>query len=73
VPTAIMARICLALADPDLNKGDGLSKNGIEGAVKGKAQVIRYALELLISKGHVAVEQHGQAKMHKLVRPFPDD
>lgn len=67
-PTAIMARICETLAAASA----GLSKNAIEGAVAGKAATIRYALELLVAEGYVAVESRGQAKLHKLAREFPD-
>jgi len=67
-PTAIMARISTAL---DGVTG-GLSGNAIEGAVKGKRETIRYALELLISEGYVSVERRGNARIHRLVQPFTD-
>ena len=66
-PTAIMTRISAALAEIT----GGLSGNAIEGAVKGKRDTVRYALELLISEGYVSVERRGNAKIHKLVNPFP--
>ncbi len=66
-PTAIMTRISAALAEIT----GGLSGNAIEGAVKGKRDTVRYALELLISEGYVSVERRGNAKIHKLVHPFP--
>lgn len=68
-PTVIMGRICAALAPVP----GGLSKNAIEGAVTGKATAVRYGLELLVSEGYVAEEKVGAAKLHKLVRSFPDE
>jgi hypothetical protein len=67
-PTAIMASISVVLAASP----GGLSKNAIEGAVRGKATVIRYALELLVGAGHVRVEPLGRAQVCKLVRSYPD-
>jgi len=67
-PTAIMTAISNALTAAPA----GLSKNAIEGAVTGKATTVRYALELLVSEGYVAVERRGPASYHKPVRPFPD-
>lgn len=68
-PTAIMGKICDALASAP----SGLSKNSVEEAVRGKATTIRYALELLISDGYVVAERNGSAWVHKLLKPFPND
>jgi hypothetical protein len=67
-PTAIMTRISAVLAEVT----GGLSGNAVEGAVKGKRETIRYALELLVSEGFVQVDRRGQTKIHKLVKPFAD-
>jgi hypothetical protein len=67
-PTAIMARIAKVL---EASAG-GLSKNAIEGAVTGKAAVIRFALETLINEGYVAAERRGPASIHRLVKPYAD-
>jgi hypothetical protein len=68
-PTVIMGKIARVLESAP----NGLSKNAIEGAVTGKATVIRLALEMLVGEGYVAVERHGASSIHKLVRPFADD
>ena len=68
-PVQLMEAICTALAQVP----DGLSGNEVEGAVTGKGTVIRWGLKLLVTEGFVAVESRGQAKIHKLVKPFPDD
>ena len=65
-PTTIMAHICEALAATPA----GLSGNAITGLVKGKATVIRGALELLVAEGFVEIEQQGSARVHRLVRGF---
>ena len=54
-----------------------ISKNGIETAVRGKAEHVRLALELLITETYISVEK-GQrgAFLHRVERPFrevPDD
>ena len=68
-PTAIMAKVAAALDGSAI----GLSGNAIEGAVGGRHDVVRYALELLINDGYVVVEKQGAAKIHKLMKPFRDD
>jgi len=68
-PTVLMGRVCEALA----GKPHGLSGNAIEGAVTGRREAIRYALETLINEGYVIVERQGAAKVHKLVKPYADD
>jgi hypothetical protein len=68
-PTGIIRAINKALAQVPR----GLSKNAIEGAVTGKRETIRLALELLVSEGYVTVERAGPAILHKPARPFPDD
>lgn len=68
-PTAIMAKISATLD----GKPDGLSANAIEGAVTGRRNTIRLALELLIADGYVVVERKGSAHKHKLTKPFADE
>lgn len=67
-PTLIMQRISDALA----LLPEGASKNTIEGAVKGRAEHIRIALERLQDEGYVALSpgaRKGQLVL-KLVKPF---
>ena len=68
VPTEIMTRLSQVLAATP----GGLSKNGVEGAIRGKAATVRYALEKLIDGGYVTVEPQGHAKVCKHARPYPD-
>ena len=68
VPTEIMARISQVLAATP----GGLSKNGVEGAIGGKAATVRYALEKLIDGGYVAVEPQGHAKVCRHAKAYPD-
>lgn len=68
-PTAIMAKVCEALTGLQA----GLSKNAIEGAVGGKRETVRLALELLVNEGYVKAEKQGQAVMHTLVKAWADE
>lgn len=68
-PTHQMAKIAEVLAGAP----KGLSKNAIEGAVTGKAAVIRHALEMLVNDEYVVIERIGPASLHKLVKPYPSD
>jgi hypothetical protein len=63
-----MAKVCKALE----TASGGLSGNGVEGAVGGRREVVRYAIELLVSEGYVTVEKRGNARLHKLAKPFDD-
>ena len=65
-PTVLMAKIHAVLTAAS----GGLSGNAIEGAVHGRAKVVRYALELLISEGYVTVERRGSAKIHTATKPY---
>jgi len=65
-PTAVMAKVSAALDEA----AAGLSGNAIETAVGGRRDIVRLALELLISEGCVEVEKRGSANIHKLVRPY---
>ncbi|GAA2875692.1 hypothetical protein GCM10010517_36650 [Streptosporangium fragile] len=65
-PTHVMAKIANALKD----KPAGLSKSAIEGAVGGKHEVARLALETLVNEGYVRIERHGNAHRHILERAF---
>jgi hypothetical protein len=67
-PTVVMAKVCKALE----TASGGLSGNGVEGAVGGRREVVRYAIELLVSEGYVTVEKRGNARLHKLAKPFDD-
>lgn len=67
-PTHLMAKVSVALASAP----SGLSKNAIEGAVGGKRDVTRLALELLVGEGYVKAEKQGQTLVHTLVKPFEE-
>ena len=68
-PTGIMRAISKALGQVPR----GLSKNAIEGAVTGKRDTVRLALELLVSEGYVTTERAGPAILHRLARPFTSE
>jgi 5S rRNA maturation endonuclease (ribonuclease M5) len=65
-PTAYMRKVSDHLAA----NPEGLSMNGIEKGVRGKRDYVRYALELLVNEGYVIEERVGQARKHKLVKPY---
>jgi 5S rRNA maturation endonuclease (ribonuclease M5) len=65
-PTALMRKVSDHLAA----NPEGLSMNGIEKGVRGKRDYVRYALELLVNEGYVIEERAGQARKHKLVKPY---
>lgn len=47
-----------------------ISKRSLRGLIKGANDVKEAALELLITRGYVEVEKHGQSHLHRSVRPF---
>lgn len=67
-PTHIMERVSRFLEEHP-----GLSKNAIETGVKGRAENVRLALELLVSKGLVSIERgRAGAMLHTVVTPYRD-
>jgi hypothetical protein len=68
-PTCLMERVSRAVeAHP------GISRTGVEGAVKGKARIIRQAIDLLITEGHIRVTGGPRdAQLLTSQRPFRDD
>lgn len=67
-PTAVMGKVSRALvAAPG-----GLSGKSVETAVTGKNDVIRLALEMLVSEGYAVKEKQGAAYIHKSVKPFTE-
>lgn len=66
-PTELMERVSKLLEEHP----SGLNKNSIETMVKGKAEVIRTALDVLISKGYVKVERGARGSMvHTSARQY---
>lgn len=67
-PTGIMHRVADFLA-----KSPGTTKNGIEGAVQGKREHVRSALQALILDGYVRTEQGPRGAVnHYLERPYEE-
>jgi len=66
-PTELMERVSKLLEEHP----SGLNKNSIETMVKGKAEVIRTALDVLISKEYVKVERGARGSMvHTSARQY---
>ena len=65
-PTVLMSRVAAVLAAAPA----GLGRNAIVREVTGKAEGIRWAIDVLIDHGHVAVEQDGQKLVCKLIKPY---
>jgi hypothetical protein len=65
-PSRVMQRITRVLSE----QTGGLSKNAIETMVGGDRNIVRTALELLVSEGFVSVEKQGQALIHAFVSMY---
>ncbi|ORT48517.1 hypothetical protein KBI5_15470 [Frankia sp. KB5] len=69
-PTILMERISRYLETaPDAP----LSTSKIEQSVSGNARGKRQGLDRLVAEGYVTVEQAGQSRLHRSIRPFRDD
>lgn len=66
-PTTLMGKVSTVLAS---TPEEGLSKNQIEGQVRGKTTAVRNALAALVEEGYVRETQVGQKKLHSLVHRF---
>lgn len=64
-PTVLMERVSQAL-----EAESGLSRNGVRTAVKGRAEFVDQALRLLVDEGYVQVENAGQARRHRSIKPY---
>lgn len=64
-PTELMSRVSQFVQD-----NPGLSQKAIVAAVRGKAQTLILALELLAAEGYVRIEKVGQSSRHYSVTPF---
>jgi hypothetical protein len=64
-PTSIMERVSRALEEQP-----GLSKRSIRTAVKGRANVVDLALEILVAEGYVTARRDGQAVLHDSAREY---
>ena len=72
-PTAIMARISTLLqADANDSATPGMSKNAIEGSIRGKAETIRTALEYLVKEGYVSQDRDARGYRFTHIKPFVD-
>ncbi len=70
-PTALMAQVSDALE----KGGAPMSRKGIEGAVPGKAQYVRQAIDALLAGGHLAADGPalGGHPSLRLVKPYRQD
>jgi hypothetical protein len=66
IPTELMVSISKLLGDTP----EGMSGRAITGAVSGKGERVRAALELLEARGFTRVEKRGKAQIHILVQEF---
>jgi AAA domain len=64
-PTALMEKVSRLLEEQP-----GLSRRAVRTGVKGKNDYVDLALELLVANEFVAVERDGQARRHRVVRPY---
>lgn len=69
IPTDLMVSISKLLAD----NPEGMSGRAITGAVSGKGERIRAALELLEGRGFTRTESRGKAQIHIHVQEFVPD
>jgi uncharacterized protein len=66
-PTILMERVSRLLED------DGpLGRNEIRSRAGSKAEHVDAAIKALVHDNHVAVQPHGQKKLHHLLKPFRD-
>src|SRR5207249_3499838 len=64
-PTTLMERVSRALEE-----APGLSKKAARAAVKGRAEYVDLALDLLIAEGFVEARRDRQATRHYVRRPY---
>jgi hypothetical protein len=67
-PTVYMRRVSTLLA----SEPEAVSGNRIETGVTGKREVIRLAINCLVSEGYVTRTRQGRAQVHALVKPFTE-
>lgn len=67
-PTHLMEQVSRLLED-----GEQRSTNYIERGIRGKADVVRLALDVLVREGYIDRQIRGQAHLHTVLRAFRDD